>query len=85
MVLDLGGKIIANARQRGADMIVVACPLCEINLQGRQREMGVEPRMPIVYFTQLLAVALGRDKEAALGRNLVDPRPVLRAAREGNP
>jgi heterodisulfide reductase subunit B2 len=80
VVLELGKKIVDNARERGAQAIVVACPLCESNLQARQEQMHVEPRMPIIYFTQLMAVALGRQKDAALGHNLIDPRPLVNAA-----
>jgi len=80
VVLDLGRRIIDNARERGAQAIVVACPLCESNLQARQEQMHVKPRMPIIYFTQLMAVALGRQKDAALGHNLVDPRPLVNAS-----
>jgi len=83
VMLDLGKRIIDNARDRGAEAVVVACPLCEINLQGHQAQMQVEPRMPIIYFTQLMAVALGREKDAALGHNLVDPRPLVNSVLAG--
>jgi heterodisulfide reductase subunit B len=45
--------------------------------------MHVEPRMPVLYFTQLMAVALGRPKDAALGHNLIDPRPLVNSALGG--
>jgi heterodisulfide reductase subunit B len=35
--------------------------------------------MPVLYFTQLMALALGASEKAAgLQKNLVDPRPLLR-------
>jgi heterodisulfide reductase subunit B len=37
---------------------------------------GVE-RIPALYFTQLMALAFGTPEEAALQRNLIDPRPLL--------
>jgi heterodisulfide reductase subunit B len=41
--------------------------------------MGLDEEMPIMYFTQLMALALGLPvKDAALNKNLVDPRPTLR-------
>ncbi len=83
VMLELGKRIIENARDRGAEAVVVACPLCEVNLQAHQAQMGVEPQMPIIYFTQLMAVALGRQKEAALGHNLVDPRPLVNSVLAG--
>lgn len=45
--------IIENARAAGAEMIITACPLCKYNLE----KCGTD--MPIVYFTELLAEALG--------------------------
>ena len=45
--------IIENAKAAGAEMIVTACPLCKYNLE----KSGAD--MPIVYFTELLAEALG--------------------------
>ena len=79
IVLKLSGDLIRHAREAGADVIAVACPLCHINLDARQFQMGLEEPLPVLYFTQLLAVALGLpEKAAALHKNLVDPRPLLR-------
>jgi heterodisulfide reductase subunit B len=39
--------------------------------------MGLAKPIPILYFTQLMAVAFGMTPQAALGRNLTDPRPIL--------
>ena len=46
-----------NAEAQGAELLVTACPLCKYNLM--QHAAGV----PTVYFTQLLAAALGRTEE----------------------
>ena len=65
-------------REAGADAIAVACPLCHTNLDARQFQMKMADSMPVLYFTQLLAIALGLpEKDAVLGKNLVDPRPLL--------
>jgi heterodisulfide reductase subunit B len=41
--------------------------------------MDLEEPMPVLFFTQLMAVALGLpEKSAALNKNLTDPRPLLR-------
>jgi heterodisulfide reductase subunit B len=78
IVIDLSKSIVDHARNAGADAVVVACPLCHLNLDGRQMQMDVEEPMPILYFTQLMALALGLpEKTAMLKKNLVDPRPVL--------
>jgi heterodisulfide reductase subunit B len=78
IVLNLSGNLVDHARNAGADIIAVACPLCHTNLDARQFQMEVEEPMPVLYFTQLMALALGlTEKDAALDKNLVDPRPLL--------
>ncbi len=81
IVLNLSGKLIEQARLAGADAIAVACPLCHTNLDARQFQMKLSKPMPVLYFTQLIALALKLPPHAsALQKNLVDPRPVLQAA-----
>jgi len=79
IVLDMSRAILENARARGADVVAVACPLCHNNLDARQRQMRIADPIPVLYFTQLMAVAFDLVDQAALGRNLTDPRPVLEA------
>ncbi|HEY4721998.1 MAG TPA: heterodisulfide reductase subunit B, partial [Anaerolineae bacterium] len=64
-------------REAGADAIAVACPLCHTNLDARQFQMKLPQALPVLYFTQLMAIALGMSDRAALNKNLIDPRPVL--------
>jgi len=79
-------EILSAARRRGADALALSCPLCAFNLDDRQREMREAfsefEGLPVLYFTQLLVLALGLD-EAVCGfdRHAVDPRPML--ARRG--
>lgn len=78
IVLDLSGKLIAHAREAGAEAIAVACPLCHTNLDARQFQMDLDDSVPVLYFTQLMALAFDLPpKEIALNKNLVDPRPML--------
>jgi heterodisulfide reductase subunit B len=80
IVLDLSRRLIEEARKAGAEAVVVACPLCHTNLDARQFQMKLENPMPVLYFTQLMTLALGLpEKKAALNKNLVDPRPLLKA------
>ena len=46
-------SIIENAKAAGAEMIITACPLCKYNLVKNGADI------PVVYFTELLAEALG--------------------------
>ena len=78
IVVDLSGSLIQNAIDVGADAIVVACPLCHLNLDARQFQMEIDRPVPILYFTQLIAIALDLPaKAAALHKNIIDPRPLL--------
>ena len=47
------GNVVKNAKAQGAEMIITACPLCKYNLIKNGADI------PIVYFTELLAQALG--------------------------
>jgi heterodisulfide reductase subunit B len=80
IVLNLSGRIVQAARQSGADAIVVSCPLCHTNLDARQFQMKLGEELPVLYFTQMMVLALGLpEKSAALNKNIVDPRPLLRS------
>jgi heterodisulfide reductase subunit B len=81
VVLNRTRDIIESARMHGAEMLAVSCPLCESNLGLKQRELAAAndtPQMPVVFFTQLLALSLGLGPEAyRFDLNTIDPRPVL--------
>lgn len=54
-------SVVASAKDSGADMIITACPLCLYNLKKNS-----DIDMPVVYFTELLAEALGvKEQEEA--------------------
>ena len=46
-------SVVENAKSHGAEMIITACPLCKYNLEKNGADI------PVVYFTELLAEALG--------------------------
>ena len=46
-------SVVQNAKAQGAEMIITACPLCKYNLVKNGADI------PVVYFTELLAEALG--------------------------
>jgi len=50
--------IVRNAKAMGAEMIITACPLCKYNLIKNGADI------PVVYFTEVLAEALGVKEEA---------------------
>jgi len=76
VVVNLSTKIVAGAIEAGADCIASACGICQINLDTRQ---ALEKKVPVFYFTELMALAFGLDGvEKWLGKHAVDPRPLLR-------
>jgi len=78
IVVDLSANLVQGAIDVGADAIAVACPLCHMNLDARQFQMDIDHTVPIMYFTQLMAVAFDLPpKAAAMHKNIVDPRPML--------
>jgi heterodisulfide reductase subunit B len=80
LALEMTGKILQNAHDCGADVVATVCPLCHMNLDARQTQIGLDFQMPTLYATQLMTLAFGLGSEAsALQKNLVDPRTVLEA------
>ncbi len=59
----LVGGIVQEAAARGADGIVVACPMCFNNLDTRQEEIrqahGIARPVPVIYISQLIGLAIG--------------------------
>lgn len=69
-------KIIESAYDHGADMIVTPCPVCQMNVEVYQgqinKKYGTKFKIPVVYYSQLMAVAYGANaKEAALDGNII--------------
>jgi heterodisulfide reductase subunit B len=73
---DMIKGIIEAAYAHGADMIVTPCPLCQMNVEVYQDQInerhGTKFKMPVVYYSTLMAVAYGRSaSEAALEGQLI--------------
>src|SRR5262249_36939679 len=66
--LTMGGNHIAEAKDKGADMLVTPCPLCHLNLDGQQpdaaRVMKKPLGTPIFHLPQLLGLAFGLSPES---------------------
>jgi heterodisulfide reductase subunit B2 len=65
-VLRQGRRVYDAAREAGADIFCVACPMCHANLDMRQGEMGIDgnDQLPVIYLTQLIGWAMGLDAPA---------------------
>jgi heterodisulfide reductase subunit B len=74
----LVSSLAQHAREAGAEAIVTACPLCQMNLEMRQADKA---KMPIFYFTELMGLAFGlADARSWWGKHLIPTTPVLSAA-----
>jgi heterodisulfide reductase subunit B2 len=63
LVGDLSGRIVEDAVHRGAEAIIVACPLCHTNLDLRrdaiEHRRGEKFAIPVLYLSQAIGLALG--------------------------
>ena len=63
----LSGEILKDAADRGAEAVIVACPMCQSNLDMRREAinsyLGEKIDIPILYATQVLGLALGIDRK----------------------
>ncbi len=84
VVFKLTNEILKEAKAVGANAIAVACPLCHVNLDTRQEEIeqeyGVKYGLPVFYFTQLMALAMGvPSDELRLKKHFVGTDELLSA------
>jgi heterodisulfide reductase subunit B len=75
-------RLVKSATDGRADLIATLCPMCQLNLDAFQGPMNkfckTDYHMPVLYFTQLVGLALGLDaKSLGIGSELVDARPAL--------
>ncbi len=83
VVVTLSGRVIADSVASGAEAIVTSCPLCQYNLERSEerllREQAGFKAVPVVYFTQLLGLALGQEEDSlGFDKNLFDIRGLLK-------
>ncbi|MBI3166285.1 MAG: CoB--CoM heterodisulfide reductase iron-sulfur subunit B family protein [Chloroflexi bacterium] len=75
-------RLVADADERGAHLMATVCPMCQMNIDAYQNEMnhffGTDYHMPILFFTQLMGLAFGREPgELGIGMELVNARNAL--------
>lgn len=75
-------RLLHNAAEYQADVMVTICPMCQLNLDAYQGETNryfdTDYSMPVLFFSQLMGLAFGLEPKALdLGMELVDARPAL--------
>jgi heterodisulfide reductase subunit B len=76
-------KILGSAIKNGAEVIVSTCPMCTFNIDHKQSDIQQKyldfKTIPVLYFTQLLGIAMGLDHQTlGFEQNAVDPLPLLK-------
>ena len=88
--LHLIKNILEEAKAAGADVISTPCPLCQTNVEMYQdqinKQFGTDFNIPVVFYSQLMAVAFGMDaeKDAALNRNTIEAPKLVAMAKGGS-
>jgi heterodisulfide reductase subunit B len=82
--LEMVFRLLHDAASRDTDVIATICPMCNVNLEVYQRQVnrhyGTEFSIPVMYFTQLLGLALGLEpNQLGIGKELVSMAPQLHA------
>ncbi len=76
IVSKLSGKIVEDAQNRGAEAIIVACPMCHSNLDMRRADINKywnkKLNVPVLYLTQAIGLAIGlTEKQLGFQRHFV--------------
>jgi heterodisulfide reductase subunit B len=82
IVHKLTNDILREAKATGANAVVVCCPLCQANLDGRQKQIEemyhTHYGLPIIYITQLMGLAFGAyPKEVGIRKLITSPQEAL--------
>jgi len=78
IVKHLVSKIVMSASEVGAEAIITACHLCQSNLDIHQPTDRNSQPIPIFFFSELMALALGSSHvKEWLKKHIVNPSPLL--------
>jgi len=83
IIKKLSKLIFDDAKAAGADAIANPCIFCQMNLDSRQQEIeksyGTSYRLPVLYFSQLVALALGVPfKKLMFQKHFLNPGVLLK-------
>ena len=82
VALTMGKEKLAQIKDSGAEAMVLMCPFCSVMYDDNQRKMesqfSAEFQLPVLYYPQLLGLALGIEPKAlGLNMNRVKTKPLL--------
>ena len=86
--LHLIKQILDAAEEAEADVIATPCPLCQQNVEMYQdavnKKFGTKHNIPVVFYSQLMAVAVAMDAkaDAALDQNVIRAKKLEKMARK---
>ena len=78
VVTPMVNNITDGAIKAGADCIITACAMCQMNLELR---CNLKQKIPVMHFSEIMAIALGLGKKEHnkwFSRHLINPRPFLK-------
>lgn len=81
--LRLMSRIFKDAVARGANCFVTTCPMCQLNMDAYQNDVGklcgIDERLPVYFITELIGVAMNKPTKALqLDRHFVDAVGLLK-------
>lgn len=90
VALPLSYIILHEAKKRRADVVTTACSLCQFNLECYQtnidKKFKTDTKIDVIYFTQLLGLALGIEpKKLGMNRLFSQPEDLYRIMEGGKP
>ena len=76
-------RIFKDAVARGANCFVTTCPMCQLNMDAYQNDVGelcgIDERLPVYFITELIGVAMDKPiKELQIDRHFVDAVGLLK-------
>ena len=83
IVKNLVKKLLTMAQEVGAECVITACPMCQANLDTRQKEISREYNndyyLPVLYITELIGIALSSHHSSKwMRKHMVNPSRMLK-------
>jgi len=90
VAMELIRRLLKNAAENNADIMATLCPMCQLNMDAYQeavnKRFGTDYHIPILYFTQLMGLALGLPTtKLGFGKEFIKAEPILKKIRKEAP